>query len=341
MLLAGVIFLNELADGRYVAPTVETVETYARHWLEAIAPASCSAITLERYATRIRAYIIPGLGPTKLQALDGSTIDAFYARLRKSGRRDGKGLSPLSLRDVHSVLGLIIGSAVKAKKLARSPLDDVQTKPKPKRRRIEVLDEADLGALLGHLRGHWLYMPTLLAAYTGLRRGEVLGLRWHDVDFARGTLEVAQAVEEVAGKLSVKKPKTDRSARTIKLPASLLMELERHRKEQLEQRLKVGLGGRSELVFTSPLGNMLKPDSVTGAFAEQVAAAGLKPITFHGLRHTHISMLLKSGVPVHAVAARAGHSRSSITLDVYSHLLGGEDDDAANRADEMLKRLLK
>ena len=146
---------------------------------------------------------------------------------------------------------------MKAKKIVRSPLDDVQTKPKAKRRRIEVLDEAELGALLDHLSGHWLYMPTLLAANTGMRRGEVLGLRWHDVDFTKGTLEVAQAVEEVAGKLSVKKPKTDRSARTIKLPASLLTELERHRKEQLEQRLKLGLGGRPELVFTSPLGEML------------------------------------------------------------------------------------
>ena len=87
---------------------------------------------------------------------------------------------------------------------------------------------------------------------------------------------------------------------------------------------------------------MLKPDSVTEAFRKQVAGAGIKKaISFHGLRHTHISMLLKSGVPVHAVAARAGHSRASITLDVYSHLLGGEDVDAAKRADDMLKKLLK
>ena len=90
-----------------------------------------------------------------------------------------------------------------------------------------------------------------------LRRGEVLGLRWQDIDFTKGTLQVTQAVEIIGGKLGVKPPKTERSARTIKMPSAVIIELERHRKEQLEQRLKVGLGGRPELVFTSPLGEML------------------------------------------------------------------------------------
>ena len=203
-----------------------------------------------------------------------------------------------------------------------------------------MLTEAELAALLEHLRGHWLYMPTLLAASTGLRRGEVLGLRWQDVDFKTGTLQVAQAVEIVGGKIGIKPPKTERSARTIKLPGSLTSDLERHRKQQLEQRLKVGLGGRSELVFTTPLGEVINPDWLTEAFVNRIKSAGLKPITFHGLRHTHITLLLKSGVPVHVVSARAGHSRPSITLDTYCHLLGGEDNDAAREAEAILLRVL-
>jgi integrase len=142
----------------------------------------------------------------------------------------------------------IVGAA-----LTLQPIADIETKPKAKRRdRTEVLNEAEVAALLDHLKGHWLYRPTLLAAYTGLRRGEVLGLRWRDIDFAKGTLQVTQAVEEVAGQLNLKPPKTDRSARTINVPASLLRELEQHRKEQLEQWLRLGLGGRPDLVFTSP-----------------------------------------------------------------------------------------
>jgi integrase len=315
--------LNEYAEGRYVAPTVETVETYARHWIENIAPASRSAITVERYKTLLRTHIIPGIGHIELQKLEGTAIDRFYA-----SRREMK-LAPLTLANIHSLLGQILASAVKAKKLARSPRGDIHTKPKGKRKdKIEVLTEAELAALLEHLKDHWLYMPTLLAASTGLRRGEVLGLRWQDIDFKKGTLQVTQSVEVIRGKLSLKQPKTERSARTIKLPASVMRDLEGHRKEQLEQRLKVGLGGRPELVFTSPLGGILRPDTFSDSFANKVSQAGIRPVTFHGLRHTHITLLLKSGVPVHVVSA-TGHAKPSITLDTYCHLLGGEDNDAA------------
>jgi integrase len=165
----------------------------------------------------------------------------------------------------------------------------------------------------------------------------VLGLR--PVDLKKGTLQVTQAVESVGGKLGVKPPKTERSSRTIKMPATLVTELESYRKDQLEQRLKVGLGGRPELVFTSPLGDMVNPDSFSEAFGNK--AVSIKPITFHGLRHTHLTLLLKSGVPVHVVAARAGHAKPSITLDTYSHLLGGEDNDAAKQAEAILLRVLK
>ena len=328
--------LNDFAEGRYVAPTIETVETYARHWLENIAPASRAAITVERYQTLLRAHIIPGLGSIELQKLDGSAIDRFYATRRE------KGLAPLTLHHIHSLLRQVLASAVKAKKLARSPIADIETAPKAKRRdKIEVLDEAELASLLDHLKGHWLYMPTLIAACTGLRRGEVLGLRWRDIDFVTRTLQVTQAVEFVGGKLGTKPPKTERSARTIKLPSSLAPELEQHRKEQLEHRLKIGLGGRPDLVFTTPLGKMVHPDSFSEAFVNKIAEIEIKPITFHGLRHTHITLLLRSGVPVHVVSARAGHAKASLTLDTYSHLLGGEDNDAAKQAEAILQRVLR
>jgi integrase len=334
--------LTELADGRYVAPTVETVETYARHWLENIAPAGRTALSVERYRSIITAHIIPALGSIALQKLDGKAIDRFYAHLRKDGGRYGGGLSSVTLHNVHRMLSQLLASAVKAKLLARSPMDEVQTKTKPKRKPVEVLDEAELSMLLAHLEGHWLYMPTLLAAYTGLRRGEVLGLRWRDIEFAKATLQVAQAVEVIGSKIGIVEPKTARSRRTVKLPASLLPELTRHRKEQAAMRLKLGLGrDAADLVFTSPEGVMLNPTVFSETFTREVRAAGVKRTKFHGLRHLHITHLLKSGVPVHVVSARAGHARPSVTLDTYSHLLGAEDDDAAKRADDMLKRALK
>jgi integrase len=196
------------------------VESYARQWLANIAPAERSPLTVERYSSIIRAHIIPKLGPIPLQVLDGKAIDGFYAHCRTQGRRDGAGLASGTLQNVHRLLSQLLRSAVKAKKLARSPMDDIQTRPKPKRKKIDVLDEAELATLLAHLKGHWLYMPTLLAAYTGMRRGEVLGLRWRDIDFDKGTLQVAQTIELIGSKVCVLRQKLNEAlAPSTSLPA--------------------------------------------------------------------------------------------------------------------------
>ena len=171
-----------------------------------------------------------------------------------------------------------------------------------------------------------------------MRRGEVLGLRWRDIDFDKGTLQIAQTIELIGGKICVTAPKTERSSRTINLPASLLPELIQHREEQAALRLKLGLG-KSDLVFTSPEGSAIHPVVFCNTFTCKTRAAGLKT-KFQALRHLHITYLLKNGVPVHVVSARAGHSRASITLDAYSHLLGDEDELAAKQADEILRGAL-
>jgi integrase len=118
----------------------------------------------------------------------------------------------------------------------------VQTKPKPKRKDVEVLDEQEIAILLDHLRDHWLYMPVLVAISTGLRRVEIIALRWSDLDLAKGTLQVSRSVEEIDGSFRFKSPKTDRSRRVIRLPVSLVEELGRRRKEQSALRLRLGLG---------------------------------------------------------------------------------------------------
>ena len=199
---------------------------------------------------------------------------------------------------------------------------------------------AEVATLLDHLAGHWLYMPVLLAISTGMRRGEIIALRWQDLDLARATAQVCRSVEEVGGKFRFKAPKTERSNRVIKLPASLVEELGRHRKEQSAMRLRLGLGkDASDLVFTTPEGSMLYPNYLTESFTLEVKRAGIKRVRFRSLRHSHLSMLLQAGMPVHAVSARAGHARASTTLDTYAHLLGGEDDRAANVADDILRRV--
>jgi integrase len=296
--------LSELVDGRYVAPTVETVGGYATHWLADIATATRSEVTVARYRTLVTVHIIPYLGDVPLQALDGAGVDRFYAHLRKNGHRYGGGLSSMTAHHVHTLLTQILASAVKARKLVRSPIGDVQTKPKPRREDVQVLDEGEITTLLANLEGHWLYMPVVLAVSTGMRRGEIIALKWADIDLAKGTLQVSRSVEEVYGEFRFKAPKTDRSRRVIRLPDSLVEELGRHRKEQSAMRLRLGLGkDKDDLTFTTAKGGMLHPNSVSEAFSCEVKRAGLKPVRFHALRHSHLSMLLQSGVPVHAVAA--------------------------------------
>lgn len=334
--------LAERDEGLLVQHSNTTVLAYARHWLENIAPATASARTRERYAELIESHIGPHLGEAPLQKLDGTRIDAFYAKLSRAGRLDGKGgLAPQTVRHIHRLLSQILMSAVKAQKLRSTPMQAVQATPKVPRAEIQVLTEQALAALLQHLKGKPLYVPVLLAASTGLRRGELLALRWSDIDFDKATLKVAQSVELVAGTISLKQPKTERSRRVIALPEQVVTELKAYRKEQSEDCLALGLG-RIDFVFPQwPDGGLRDPSSFSKAFAAEVKSAGIPPVTFHGLRHTHLTHLLRSGVPVHIVSARAGHARATVTLNTYAHLLSGDDRRAAAIMDAALKAAIK
>jgi integrase len=300
--------LTELVEGRYVARSVETLEAYVRHWLINIAPAKSGPSSLAQYETMIRNHVLPALGTIELQRLDAAAIDRLYTLCRK------RGLSPVTLSNLHSVLKRILKSAVRAGKLASSPMDRIQTEPNARPDQVEVLSEEELGRLLEHLKGHWLYLPTLLAVHTGLRRGEVCGLRWKDVNGSE--LHVAQAIGRIGNKIGVTTLKTKRSKRTIRLPANLLLELAHHKKGQATVRLRLGLGkDAADLICTMPDGKPLHPVVLSHAFAQKVREAGLPQTTFHGLRHFHVSYLLKHGVPLHVVSARAGHANASVTLN--------------------------
>jgi integrase len=164
----------------------------------------------------------------------------------------------------------------------------------------------------------------------------VCGLRWKDVN--ANELHVAQAIGRVGNRIGVTRLKTKRSKRTIRLPQSLLVALVQHKKEQATIRLRLGLG-KSDLICTMPDGKPLHPVVLSHAFAQKVREAGLPPTKFHGLRHFHISYLLKHGVPLHVVSARAGHANATVTLNTYAHLMGGEDERAAEQADKLFEAI--
>ncbi|MBI3911571.1 MAG: site-specific integrase [Armatimonadetes bacterium] len=210
--------------------------------------------------------------------------------------------------------------------------------PRPARLERPFLSPEELGRLLEGVRGDWLYLPALLAGVAGLRRGEVLALRWADVDFRAGTLIVRQTLG-ADGRFA--EPKSRESRREITLPAFLLAELQRHKAAQAEHRLQVGDAWTDRgFVVADGLGNPRSPGSLTHAFAELTARAGLPKITFHDLRHVNATLLLLAGVPDKVASERLGHCDTQITRDLYQYVLPRMDEEAARKTDDFFRRAL-
>ena len=185
-----------------------------------------------------------------------------------------------------------------------------------------------------------MHSPVLLTIATGIRRGELLALRWEDLESDK--LRIRRSLEQVGRTVKFKHPKTKRSERTITLPSVAVAALATHRAEQAQQRLLIGSGYEDHgLIFPQLDGRPWKPDSFSGFWRRLLKRTRLSHVRFHDLRHTHASQLLKSGVHVKVVSERLGHATIALTLDTYSHLLEGMEASAADAIDADLGRVLK
>jgi integrase len=204
---------------------------------------------------------------------------------------------------------------------------------------MNALDEQGTVHLVATAAETRLYLPVLLAVTTGLRLGEILGLRWCDVDMDAGTLTVRQALEETrAAGLNFKPPKTHRSKRPVALPSLIVDALRLHKGAQAQQRLLLGPAWKDYgLVCPRDTGEPWSPRIVSKAFEHLAEKAGVPQIRFHDLRHSHASQLLKQGIHFTVVSKRLGHKRPATTLDIYSHLLPGMQEEAAERTDSALR----
>ncbi len=322
--------LHETNTGSYVEPTRMTVADFLNRWLADYAKPKVSSKTYERYREMINGHILPELGSYLLPKLAPLHIQSFYSRALSGGRKDGRGgLSSQTVVHLHRVLHKALAQAVKWQLLSRNPTDAVEA-PRVERREMRALDEDETVILLNLLGKSRLYMPTMLAVTTGLRRGEILGLRWSKVDLRAGTITVVESLEQTMEGLRFKSPKTQCSRRSIALPAITVETLRSHRAAQAEERLALGPGWDEHgLVCPRPGGAPWPPDAFSTAFAAFVRRSGMPPFRFHDLRHTHASHLLKAGVHPKIVSERLGHSAIGITLDTYSHVLPGMQQAAA------------
>jgi integrase len=264
--------LREIDTGTYLDPSRMTVANYLQSWLKDYAEPNVSAKTYSRYEEICNKHLIPALGRIELQKLKPFHIQEYYNEALKSGLLNGKGgLSAQTVKHHHRVLSESMKKAVRWQLINHNPCDAVDA-PKPEKKEMRALDEKESAVLLDAAQGTRLYYPVLITITTGLRCGELIGLKWADVNFASGSLSVNRTIEQtrISGVIE-KTPKTKKSRRLIALADIALSALKALRKEQSEQKLRLGpLYQDKGYLFANDAGALWKPEAFTKAFQRLV-----------------------------------------------------------------------
>lgn len=307
---------RELEQGILPTQPDQMLEQYLEYWIEEVHKPTIKLSSYVKYRKLIRLYILPELGKIKLQKLTPQHINSLYRKMEK------RGLKPKTINSVHGLLHKALDNAVKWGYMARNVCDSVSP-PRLVKTEIQPLTMEQAHKLLEAVRGHRLETLLTLALTTGMRRGELLALRWSDVDLERGSIHVRHTVDHIPRYGYVEtEPKTKKAQRLIMLPSFVVDALKQHRIEQQEQRLKAGDNWQDlNLVFTGLHGNYLNPRYLPKMFSKVLMEAGLPHIRFHDLRHSAATILLSMGVQLKVVQEILGHSTIVMTADIYSHVL--------------------
>jgi integrase len=329
--------IAEASKGESVDPSKITVAEYVRGWLDS---ADVAPKTLERYKQLAEQQIIPHLGATLLQKLRPAQVQAWHGILTRAGGKGGKPLAARTVGHAHRVLHTALARATAAEVVSRN-VASVISPPKVEGEEIEILGPTEITDVLAKLVGDDFFLPLVtIDLGTGMRRGELLALKWPDVDFDGASVRVERSVEETKAGLRLKTTKTKYGRRTISLPQSAVEALRAHRRKQLEIRMALGLGrdDAETLVFGTAEGGLLSPDNLSRDWGRLVKRRRLPDVSFHALRHTHASVLIASGLDVVKVSRRLGHSSPVVTLTVYAHLFEKTDTAAAAAIEAALTR---
>lgn len=310
------------------------------HWeaLEKI-----SARTAETYRQLLDNQIKPHIGDKRLQKLKPADIEHWHAVLKTAGRRDGKdGVSARLIGHAHRLLSKSLKEGMRHDLVVRN-VAAIEAPPKVEADEIVVLDAAQICTLIEKLKDRAIYPRIITALFTGIRRGELLALRWNHVDLDVKQLSVREAIEETKAKgLRFKAPKTKNGVRDITLPDVVVDALRDLRRHQLEQRIALGLGKLPDdaLLFSRMDGSPQSPRAFSKDWADVADSIGLGEITFHALRHTHASHLIDAGIDVVKISRRLGHASPTITLEIYAHLFRKRDDKSTTAINDAVAAFL-
>jgi integrase len=308
----------------------QRLDAFLDGWLMAakpgLAPKSYAA-----YEMYLRRHVVPELGRVRLADLTPEHVQNLLTR------KLDEGLAPQSVVHIRGVLRRALGRAVRFGLVARN-VAALTDPPRVQRHDVAAMGAEQARAFLDAIRGERLEGLYLLALTTGMRQGELLGLRWQDVDLDNGELRVVHALQRVEGILRLVQPKTAKSRRSVTLPAMTVEALRRHHGQQAEVRLSAGANWTdTSFVFCTSTGRPLEPRNVTRSFQRFLKRAGLPRMRFHDLRHSFATLLLIQGLSPRVVMEMLGHSQIALTMNTYSHVIPALQREAASKLDALLR----
>ncbi|WP_435969585.1 tyrosine-type recombinase/integrase [Streptomyces sp. Qhu_M48] len=322
--------LDKVDNGIPVPTRSAKLSEWLPYWLGNIVQPRRKLSTYDKYETHVRLHLVPGIGSKRLESLSVADVRRFLVQLEKK-------TTAATAKESHRVLRTALTAACREELITRN----VATLVEPPRSKARELSPWSLDETLDFLaaaRRDPLYAAFVLAIAMGLRRGELIGLRWADVDLDRRVLYVRQQIQRRRGVLYDDDPK-GRRRRAVPLPAMCIAPLRWHRMRQNDQRARAGEEWKgSDYVFTTRTGSPVEPRNVYRSFTRVAASAGLRVIRLHDARHGCATLLTAAGVAPRVVMEILGHSQISITMDVYTHVVQDTQREAISHMDRLLKR---